>query len=89
MEPKILKDCPYCGASVELRHFEASTFHAEGFYVSCNVCRLHVMPSKQAALADWNTRAGEDAMQAEIVRLKAEIERLETENEQLMQRSEL
>ena len=76
MESKILKDCPHCGASAELKHFEASSFHEEGFCVSCSVCSPHVMPSKEAALAAWNTRVGEDAMEAEIVRLRAENERL-------------
>lgn len=76
MESKILKDCPHCGARAELKHFEASSFHAEGFCVSCRSCHPHVMPSKEAALAAWNARAGEDAVEAEIVRLKAENERL-------------
>lgn len=75
MQSKILKDCPHCGSNC-LRVLPPYPLLRGYWTISCCECSGIPHRSKQAALAAWNTRALEDAMQAEIVRLKDENERL-------------
>ena len=76
MESNILKDCPHCGESKELLRMSKLTAMPENWFVHCPRCFYLQCGSKMAAIEAWNTRVGEDAMEAEIVRLRAENERL-------------
>lgn len=71
-----LKPCPKCGGKAVLDdEYEDDHFL---YYVRCNG-DLHCVatksyPTEQEAIDDWNTRPGEDALRAEVERLRAALE---------------
>ena len=64
-----LKPCPFCGRSVT--HLKTFSDHAD-IFCDCGAT-IHSLRSYSAMKADWNTRPIEDALRAEIERLRAEL----------------
>ena len=72
---KEMKPCPHCGSKCSIR-LTYELFSFGSYEIACENCCIEYHATEEAALAAWNTRAGEDTIQAEIVRLRAENERL-------------
>ena len=67
-----LNPCPFCGGEDLSVHFD------DGFscYVWCGDCGSKTdnrHPTKKEAIKAWNTRPAEDALKAEVERLKNEL----------------
>lgn len=67
-----LKPCPFCGNTpkVEITN-PGSLIYQPRIYLSCPECGVDSMIP-----TNWNTRPAEDALKAEVERLKADNERL-------------
>jgi len=52
-----LKDCPFCGMDVELKHYKSNP---DWWYIVCNHCRIAIDPlmgrSKEEVVEIWNRR---------------------------------
>lgn len=66
-----LKPCPFCGGEAVITSAKAAPLH----WVGCEVCEIEsrCFTTREAAILYWNTRPAEDALQAEIERLKLEL----------------
>ena len=76
-----LKPCPFCGGIESLDVREVHTYNrycADMYCIECRRCLYCTMnfDTKDELYAFWNTRPAEDALTAEVERLKAENERL-------------
>ena len=78
-----LKPCPFCGKSDKSAIYtESMVHHGELLWirygVKCKRCHFgtSTYAKKATAIRKWNTRPAEDALTAEVERLKAEIERI-------------
>lgn len=74
---KELKPCPFCGGDASLIVKEFFGFPEEDVYtVACNDCnsRSCYSDDRKETVKVWNTRPAEDALKAEVERLKAELE---------------
>ena len=56
-----LKPCPFCGKSVELKHYQVN--NDDWWYIACKECEIAVDPwtwgnyqSKEMAIEKWNRR---------------------------------
>lgn len=66
-----LKECPFCGTKAVSSVFSIDVFNWYEEKVVCDECRCRINHPK--AVAIWNTRPAEDALKAEVERLKAMI----------------
>ncbi len=86
-----LKPCPFCGEAASLiyaTNYYGNYFNGFQYYVKCSTCLAEtphydhpVIPAaKEYAIAYWNYRPLEDALQARI----AELEELNTRQEKML-----
>ena len=70
-----LKPCPFCGDAEDLTitRINDSTLYWCFECESCDYNR-YIFGNKEEAIKIWNTRPAEDALTAEIERLKADLE---------------
>ena len=74
-----LKPCPFCGTTNELKECRFLDMVGMVYSIECKKCndtRVMSLVSMEAAKMKWNTRPAEDALKAEIERLKSIIEEL-------------
>ena len=67
-----LKACPFCGSN----DIEVKQYYNDGWYwfVTCKNCKAEkIHQFKGVAIQEWNTRPAEDALKAEVERLKANV----------------
>lgn len=67
-----LKPCPFCGSN----DIEVKQYYNDGWYwfVTCKNCKAEkIHQFKGVAIQEWNNRIAEDALIAEIERLKVAL----------------
>ena len=67
-----LKPCPFCGTKAVSSVFTIDVYNWYEEKVVCDECRCRINHPK--AVAIWNTRPAEDALKAEVERLKSDLE---------------
>ena len=78
-----LKECPFCGTKAASSVFRVDVHNWYEESVLCEDCRCRINHPK--AIAIWNRRPAEDALTAEVERLKAENDELRYIVEQFKQ----
>lgn len=67
-----LKPCPFCGTITVSSVFSIDVYNWYEESVVCEECRCRINHPK--AIAIWNTRPAEDALKAEVERLKVDLD---------------
>jgi len=74
---EILKQCPFCGESVELDYSELP--NRKHWFITCECCGMMYQSSisqRKYVKVDWNNRPIEDALRLRIAELEAEVTEL-------------
>lgn len=71
--PGELRECPFCGNDAVFHYIKDSRYHC---WVECENgdADIGMFSNDELAIKHWNTRPAEDALQAEIERLKSDLE---------------
>ena len=72
-----LKQCPFCGESVELDYSELP--NRKHWFITCECCGMMYQSSisqRKYVKVDWNNRPIEDALRLRIAELEAEVTEL-------------
>lgn len=70
-----LQPCPFCGSN----DIEVKQYYNDGWYwfVTCKNCKAEkIHQFKGVAIQEWNTRYADDALRAEVKRMKIELRKL-------------
>ena len=72
--PGELRECPFCGTKAVSSIFSIDVYNWYEENVLCEECRCSI--AHPQAITIWNTRPAEDALQAEIERLKSALQQI-------------